>query len=391
MLIPHGKAAGEGKMIGNLKYRNLFIALFFVGLILIPGRAKSQTATTKIIYLALGDNDVENLWIVDLADPTAPEQVTSSYDKPGTRLYDYQITADGRFVAYVLNNTEMPSEEEIILLDLQTHQTQQLTNCTVMEADCYEFSLRPNGHFIAYYLVSPDSRQIRVIDLNIFPYADIIIDEFDRKEPFIHHALPSWVGNTGLLTYNLPSPDFSFQLYDVEKGRKLTILPLGTVSRMPYFSPDGSRYAYYQSETDMTPRIIQVRETNTPAEPISTYDKGELSEGWIGGGIEDWHPDNEQLLIRVQYLRTGPDMTALQFDLAIFNTTTGKIEYLTNDLDYAAYNASWNADATYILYQRCHRRDQDDCSRSQIMIYEMSSGEITPLPIFGMFPNWVNP
>lgn len=380
-------------MVGKFHFRYMILILIislFLQNTYDPNSTYSGVENPQIIYLVLDNHDVMNLWVSSLNNLHEKQQVTS-YTNPGTRLYDYQISADGRFVTFVLYNTNTVPKNEIMLLDLQTLQIQQLTNCTAVRAYCYQFSLRPDGQFVAYYQTSQQGLFMRVIDLRETPHSDEIIDEFHLPPSYIHHALPNWVGDTGYLAYNLFWIPFRFQVYDVENNQSIIALPLGTPSRQPYFSSNGSRYVYYQSEADITPRIIKVRETNNPSVGLSSYFKWDLiSEGWIGNRIEDWHPDNNQLLISIQYLRFGtPDMGGLQSDLAIFNTTTGSIEQLTYELDYAAYNASWDHDASHILYQRGDRREVEECFCDQIMIYDVEQQEVTALPIFGYHPLWV--
>ncbi len=353
--------------------------------------ALSQTTGGRIIFLAKDEHDVVNLWIADLSNPDTPEQVTP-YDEPGTRLYDYQVSADGHWVIYETFFSQSPSNSEIMLLDLETRHIEPISNCAEVNASCVEFSIRPDGHFIAYYQVSRTALLVRVIDLTVSPHLDTVIHEFNPVQDRWHHALPNWTGSSGFLTFNLPGPDYQFQVYDVEQGRTIQILPLGVPQREPNFSPDGTRYAYYESEVDAPARPIAIRNTQNSAEPISRYSEEDLiSSGWIGGGIMDWYPDNEHLLIATQWFRTPtePNMALLQSDLAVFNTTTGSIRALTNDPEYIAFNASLNTDASLVLYQRRHRTTEADCYCAQIMLYHLNSGEITELGILGSVPHWL--
>jgi hypothetical protein len=86
-------------------------------------------------------------------------------------------------------------------------------------------------------------------------------------------------------------------VFDTEQNTFLEPLQFATLTSRPLFSRDGSLYAYYSSDPDI---LFEVRETNAPNEVLSYY-RERTSEVWFGGKIHDWHPDNEHLLISVEY------------------------------------------------------------------------------------------
>jgi Tol biopolymer transport system component len=374
-----------------LKSLTASLILILIGCIRTP-----QSPSDQILYFANDDKGVVNLWLGDLSDPEHPEKLTF-YEEPTTRILHHQISNDGRYVVFMPVWTATDADNEIMLLDLQTHNLRQLTRCREVRAGCSQFSIRPDGRYVTYYQFTlPFS--IRLIDLATSPPSERLIDEFEW-DGVSYSAFPRWVGDTGLLVYGLPQRDINFeppsytiQLYDVTQNKSLSVLPLGTALNAMFFSPDGTRYAYYGSA--ITPQIFEVRETDNQSKPLYVYYEEDWIEvKWVGAVIYDWHPDNERLLfgtIHDRYIPYSQYGNYAYSDIGILNTITGDIEFLTHDDDFSYLEATWNPAGTKVLYERADPPNRDaNFFGNQFMIFDMESGETRELPIFGSSPRWV--
>lgn len=385
----------------------IFKTLFFATILISLMIALSSIAINLLrshgpyfVYLAPNEHGFSTLWKADLENPEHSKQLV--FFPPNVSVHNYQITDNGRYIVYSF--APMGSSISYThLLDTQTGRERQLNSCHVEQATCSRSNIRPDGRYIVYSKkvygrtlkgeINVDSMNVHVIDTDTF--SDKIVYEFDLSNPnnWQHYSQFSWVGNTGLLTFTLGGEPFNFQVFDVGQNTSVETLPLGVPVRSPIFSPDGSRYAYYQSEIDMEPRVVEVRETNSPETPISIYQEWTselLSDGWLGSYIYDWNPDNEHLLISINYYGTDPSIHYSVSNLQLLNTTDNTVVVLTEGKRFSYEWATFNHDGSKILYQRKDTWGQcmDICD--QIMIYDMETGEHTALPIVGKSPQWVN-
>lgn len=285
-------------------------------------------------------------------------------------------------------------ERELYLLDVSTRQNTKLTSCSEVDAFCDIFALSPTGDFVMYYhRLYPNYHELRLIDLRESPFVESTIFEFDINEYWYYPNI-SVVGNSNIFTFELLGEPFEFQLYDAEQQELLETLPLGTPSRYPIFSDDGSRYAYYISERDMEPRLIGVRQTDPPNTILSNYrdwDYDLTATGWVGAVIYDWHPDNRNLLIGVANWQRCEGNSTLIFHLHTFDTTTGDVMPLPIYGD-SYTNARWNIDGSEIIYNAPTLLTEcdNDYLDQQLSIYELNSETFNHLSIAGLNAQWIN-
>ena len=207
-----------------------------------------------------------------------------------------------------------------------------------------KFSLRPDGRYLAYWHITEHEINVHEMDLNTF--SDYNITRCDAITQHCYHQnLPYWIQGD--------HPFWS-----------------------PIYSLDGSRYAYHRPDVDNQPRIIAVHETDNPESPISlfrqwSYESNPL--GWSGSSMQDWHPDNEHLLIRISSYSRSVKNTISNFYL--LNTTDSSIEQLTEGDRFSYVNATFNHDGSKILYQRKDTLRQCDRFCDQIMTYDMETNE----------------
>ena len=340
----------------------------------------------RIFYIQKNE-EASNLWMIGTNQLDEPQQLT--FNETSQRILYYQTTLDGRTIVYTTWDPNDPDYDKLIVLDVDAKSQTEIPSCSQSEASCYSFVLSPSGDFLTYYYLYPDSREIRMIDLNTSAYEGKTIYEFDQNE-YWHAPQLATVENSNVFTFELFGPPYEFQLYDAEHSQLLETLPLGTPNRRPIFSDDGSRYAYYQSEVDMEPRIIEIRQTDSADVVFSKYrdwDSDLMAQGWIGGVILDWHPNNMDLLINIgNWGQCGHD-PRIFFQLAVFDTTNGTVSNLPIE-DYVDW-ASWSPDGTKIIYNTRISDCNQENIQYELVIYDLVSNVETRIPTNGYNLQWV--
>lgn len=381
------------------RFKTLFFVIILLGLVIALSNITVYLLRphgSYIVYLASNEHGFSTLWKADLENPEHPKQLV--FFPPNVSVLNYQITDDGHYIFYSFGGMGS-SVGHMTLLDTHNGGSPWHISCNAEGDECSKFKIRPDGRYIAYSRtnyertsedeIKVDSMSVHVIDTDTF--SDTVIHQIELPESNnrFHDVSPSWMGNTGLLTYSLPEEPHQIQVYDVEQNLPLDLLPSDIGS--PIFSDDGSRFAYHEKILNTEHLVIEVRETNTPDRLIS-WSNRIFDDDWVSHIVYDWHPDNEHLLIG-NYRNTLPDAApGTVSNLQLLNTTDGSIMSLTEGERYSYTNATFNHDGSKILYQR--KDTLQRCSVmticDQIMIYDMETGEHTALPIIGSSPQWVN-
>lgn len=376
------------KLLLNLVHYTVLYVIGFGTIMVLLGFQTPTVELSERIFYVQYDGDASNLWMLDPNNVDQPEQLT--FYTSSQRILFYEPSADGHLIAYVSWDSNNSENDKLLVLNVDTQMSTEIRSCSQVGASCYSFALSPSGDFLVYYFgLFPDAHEVRMIDLNATTYEEITIYQFDQTEYWYTPDL-STIGHSNVFTIELSGAPYEFQLYDADHRQQLETLPLGTPNRRPIFSADGSRYAYYQSETDMEPSIIEVRQTDSPTGVLSRYrdwDYDLTSQGWAGGVIQDWHPDNEHLLISVRQYGSCDESVRIFSRLHVFNTTTDHTEVLpfSDDVGWA----NWSPDGTRITYSRlvsdCNAQDTE----YELVIYDMQSQTSTHTSINGLNPQWV--
>jgi len=344
----------------------------------------------QIVYINVDENGVKNIFLADLNDPENPQQLTF-HDED---VIDWSVASNGSIVTYRIEFLG-----EILLLDLKTRQTVQITNCEIEGGSCNRFAMRSDGKFLAYLLfqTTPSRKgEIYITDLQNDTYLSQLIVEIDAQ---YYGAHLHWIGNSNYVKYQLPyDPEFgeSFKIYDIVNNRSIGPYPSGAEFWGVLFTDDGSCYTNIHC---CGPFGFQVRDTRNPNHIFTTFHRRDSDslhqitgiahqEKWLAGSAYEWHPDNETLLISILYNTENPYF-AYQSELGLLNTTTNVVRQLTDAPFVVSIDATFNADATKILYQQVAVTEAE-CCYDQIMIYDLETDEIIPLPIYGTNPRWVN-
>lgn len=345
-----------------------------------------------VAYLAPAYGGVQNLWFVPIDNPAGAQQLT---DSPNG-LYDFGVSPDGKYIAF--SERQEPSGlNEIKLLNLQTRQITQLTNCVQEDSDCRAPRFQPQGQIIAYerMTMNSDLRQqgvglgairVWVLDLRTQPYQTRPLAD---NSQFIGHS-PLWsldgnsiafyssdIANPGIMIYNFAGQD--------EKSLKFVPSQYGTVGTL---SPDGTRLVF----PDLTRRgesiysylriadlgALEFLNLTDPTAPIDDTDA-------------KWSPDGQSVVIARRYTdeRYTRGYQLYQLDLG-----TQSEQGLVVDERYSHGFFEFNQAGDQLTLQRFPLvSDSGDMladSRPQIWLKSLSTGELSLLADNAFHPRWVN-
>lgn len=259
---------------------------------------------------------VSNIWIVPVADPSKPQQITSN----GPSLFDVAEAADGKILAV--------SEDG----ELWTMNSDASDRAVFGELHDAGWPM-PCGHFVAFLSYEPEAAVLTRVDA-------------DGSHP------------TQLARGNLwspaCSPDGRFVFYvSFDQPEKIWRVPVGggtpeqlggilgtQISGRLSVSPDGKLLAYPYDQYTATSAPgwhLAVISANGSA-PVKTFD--------VPGGIGDlrWSPDGEKL----QYLLTRAGATNIWEQ----PLSGGEATQLTKFTSGLIFGFSWSSDHTHLLLTR---------------------------------------
>ena len=341
----------------------------------------------QIVFIAPDDNGVDNIWIADLNTPENPHQLTHYADV--ITFYGLHVFREDDKAIYGIEDSNPPNNfGEIRLLNLRNGTSEQLMSCPD-NASCKAYSVHPDAQLIAYQVSSRlEDRRSTLAQLYLYDVQSAehhLIYETQDSYANGNHMSPTWIPDTDLLTFRMGGIDniANFAVYDVQQAQLLedtsVISPVGE----PFFSMDGSRYIHQSSQPNAESTFYDIRDfSNNSAQLLEL-------ENVVGGlYYQDWHPDNETVMMVIGLAYGFTRATVNGSNLNLYNTTTGEGETLTRTRNRLfIHEASFNHAGNQILYTV---QAIGSTETPQIMLYDMETREEITLPLFGHSPQWVN-
>lgn len=348
-----------------------------------------------VAYLYPLGESVQNIWVAPVDDPSQAQQVT---DAP-LGVYDYEVSPDGRFIAYSARNPDNRLLD-IFRLDLQTGNVEQLTNCAAEDAECYTPIFHPDGTIIAYLRqslnrtvdsVGPGVPRVWLMDISAPPYESRALSEDSQ---LIGHS-PQWsddgntiafysadVFNPGILVYNFrPPTDDQPALHFIPSahGSVGSLSPNGRQLVFPDIVDRGGSFFTHLKIVDLN--------ADPPEYTDFTDEQGPTDD--IGA---DWHPDGQHVTIERRYT---DERYTRGYQLYQVDIQTGDMLPLLVDERYSHHYFAWNPAGDHLLVQRIPLLDEDGevnrGARPEVWVLNYETGELTRISELAYFPRWVIP
>lgn len=344
-----------------------------------------QVPTVAYIYPALGG--VQNVWFAPLDDPASAMQMTTTE----YGIYDFAVSADGRYLAYA-ERIEPAGLHEIMLLNLQTRQVTQVTNCVADDADCRGAAFRPTGNAIAYERVSVNTGigsgigtiRIWLADISAPPYSN---QPLSQDSQFIGYS-PVWSGDGNALAFysaDVTSPGiliYNFNPSEGEQTLKLVPSQYGTVGGL---APNGEQLAFPDASRRSDGSVysflrladlakLEFVDLTSPEDNVDDIDAV-------------WHNDGSKVAILRRYTDERYTRGHQLYDL---DMTTREVTPLIVDENYSHGFFTFDSSGTMIVMQRFpFNTDSAMASQPQVWVYAMSDGTLTRITDNAYHPRWV--
>jgi Tol biopolymer transport system component len=343
----------------------------------------------RVAYLKLDEKRLFNVFVAETDSPENAKQVT--HTEYG--VFDYDVSADGRYIAYTERNFETGSGD-LYLLDLQNGDVQRLTTCAMQDSDCVTPAFRPDGNAIAYERsefnsalgLGTSAKRIWMLDLTTDPISTFPI----FQDTQILGYSPTWspdgtriafynTADGGVMVYNFTAPDT-----DDDPALKFVPTNFGTVGSL---SPDGSRLVFPEMFIDgsETRGFLQVADLTSGFYQILTEREEPLDDQLVA-----WSPDGRFIAIGRRYRDERFTRGAQIF---LLDVDAGTIEPAIYDARYANGNFEWSPDSDALVMQRLPLLDENGDSNPsatvEIWIYELESGKLTRIDADARLPMWV--
>ncbi|MGB1286937.1 MAG: hypothetical protein ACPG7F_10420 [Aggregatilineales bacterium] len=340
---------------------------------------------TTIAYLSPAAGGLEQLWISSIDNPDEAEKLT---DTEGG-IYNFSVSSDGRYIAYAVRNIEAGNLSDIFLLNLQTRQVQQLTNCATEQADCKSPTFQPGGDIIGYERININSDlenvgvgavRIWLLDFSTTPFTTRPLSD---NSQYIGHT-PLWADSGEAIAFysaDIAQPGILIYDFGAAEGAALKYIP-GNTGTMGTISPDGNVVIFPETaqltggseDGDAFPvfgthlRIADLDELELVnlTDPDTAYDDINAR----------WHPDGTRAAITRKY--SGDDGTfGYQFYLLDIETRTA--DTLIYSDNHTHGYMEWNSTGDKVIYQRLRLFNDDGSSAirpaPEILVYDMQTDD----------------
>jgi Tol biopolymer transport system component len=345
-------------------------------------RFSFEVRRPRIAYLAPATGTPYNIWIADPTDPASAEQVTFAPDG----IFNYSVSPDGSKIAFSERNSNTGTSD-IKLLDLDSGDVQQLTNCA--DADCTTPVWRPDGQVIGYERMELNSNfdqvgvsptRVWLLDLATTPPGTRPL--FSDSQMLGYGLQWSADGNR-ITVFDYNSQGILFHQFEPES----TIVIPSRYGNAGALSPDGTRVIFPEvllTENEARSYLQLVDLETQEIRPMTATDDP------IDDDTAAWSPDGKMLAIGRRYL---DDRFTRGKQLYLMNPNDSSVEALLVDADYQLGTFVWDPNGTQLLLQRfpdpVAMGDPNNPGKPEIWTIDVATKALTQIAADAFLPRWV--
>lgn len=377
----------------------LDVAVIVVSMLFLAGTVtlalldeRGDLQASSVAYLAPAYGGVQNIWLAELDDPTQARPLTDSE----RGVFNFAVGPEGRRLAYVELDAET-GQGEIMLLDLQTGRSQQLTQCAADDADCRTPNFHPDGERLIFERIALNSAietlgpgALRLWEISLTQPEAGARPLFNEDQIIGHSA--QWAADGSALAFyssDIANPGilvYDFQPEPNEAPLKFVPSLYGTVGAL---SPDGDTLVFpeitrreamsyaYLRQADLDQRqFVNLTEPQAPIDDIAA----------------SWHPHGQMLAIARRYT---DERWTRGHQLYELTPSDGSVEPLIVDQRYSHGFFSWNATGDKLVVQRFRVQNDDGSpatdSRPEIWVLDRTDNSLRRVTDNAFHPRWVTP
>ena len=341
------------KLKNNLRVQLGFGVIIFALLALFSSQFLAETKTKsdeseteslgKVVFLAPADSSIQNLYTIDLKTRNI-EQLT---DFPQGVDVVYAISPDAQKIAFAMGQTADDNALDVWLLDINSGDVVQLTNCIEANASCLEPTWHPSGGFVGYTRKELDAD----ID-NINRERAWLVDIETRQssllfgdDQIIGHS-PLW-NSTGELVALVSNNPIGILIYAYTTQDVTYIATPQNV--IGTFTPDGTAFVYPQLQQGAAGGVFYAQ-----LELVNFETQVEIPvSGGRANPVDDifarFNPQGTQLAVVRRYLDNRYTNGG---QIVLIDMETGQVDDLLYNPQYSHGSIGWNASGTQLFFQR---------------------------------------
>lgn len=367
----------------------VLICLAGVGLASVISNPANRPPRVAYLYPAYGD--VQNVWVSDIDNPDSAQQLTFSE----IGIFDYDVSPDGRFLAFSERDGEAGDLATLRLLDIPNNTVTELVDCVAIEAYCTTPNFSPDGKLLAYQRSeSLNGRfglsRIWLVDMTSTTYETVPLI---ADTQVVGHS-PIWSrDNKTLAFYSADTTQQGILIYDfVPRGGddvQLRFIP-STHGTMGTISPNGQQIIF--------PEIVQRNETFfTHLRIADLHNKEFISftdpQGPTDDVVAEWSPDGRTVAFARRY---SDDRWTQGHQLYLMDAEPeADPTPIVFDERYNTSYFRWNSTGERLVMQRFPLINEDGSPNRQatpeVWVYDVETGDLTFVRDNAFIPQWASP
>ncbi|MDE2818757.1 MAG: hypothetical protein OXI40_03385 [Chloroflexota bacterium] len=364
------------------------VALCLLGVALAAILSDPARQPIRVAYLYPATSSPQNVWMAEIGNPDAQEQVTFSENG----VYDFDFSPDGDWLAF-----SERSEKGIVnlrLMDMRSGRVTDLADCESQFAYCTTPVFSPDGGKLAYQRSeslngSYGLSRIWLMDMASGNYET---DRLIADSRVVGHS-PVWAanGNTiafysadvrepGILIFDFiprDGSDAQLRFIPSSHGAMGTISPNGQRIIFPEITRRGEQFFTYLRIADLGDKTFAAfTDPNGPADEASAR----------------WNPDGQTVALARRYTdkRWTPGH---QLYLRSANDEDEALAPVLYDERYSTSYFRWNQTGDRLVMQRLPLASGDGVDKRrrvpEIWVYDIESGDSSKVAENAFVPQWI--
>jgi TolB protein len=335
--------------------------------VLAPPTWHFRTGRTRLLYVARGQQDLDQLMIMPLE---GGQPITLTQEPFG--IWDYALSNDGAAIVYAAMRQDGGSDLMLISPDGSEHR--QLLACP--QAACNGAAWFPDGRRLVYErhnLPAPGSMpgpgRLWWLDMTTGKTEPVFQDT--QALGFGAHLSP----NGQWLAYFSPS-DQAVQVYNLNGSRNLMVP--SQQGEPPVWSPQGDALA--MDDIQFRGELVAVHLFRVDLDSNAITDL--TGDQDVEDGSPAWSPDGQWIALS----RKAPT-GATTAQIWVMRRDGSQARALTDDTNFYNSAPTWSPDGRYLAFQRILL--QGVYAQPRIWLIDVATGALRELATLGNRPTWV--
>ncbi len=366
----------------------LIVILCLGGLAIAAYLGDPARQPARLAYLYPASAARQNVWMANLADPSNPQQLTSSEHG----VYDFDVSADGRWLAFA--DRSGSGTVTLRLLDLPSQRLTELVDCVALDAYCTAPVFSPDGSKLAYQRAEASGlsygiSRIWLVDLTSGNYdtvpliADSQVVGHSPVWSDDSNTIAFYSGDTtqpGILLYQFePRGDDDVQLRFIPSshGTMGTISPNGQQIIFPDLIRRGEQFFSYLRIADLANK--EFSNFTDPQNPTDDV-------------VARWSPDGDTVALARRYT-DGRWTSGHQLYLQRLSATAADPAPIAFDPRYNTSYFRWNRAGDALVMQRFPLLNEDGSSNRlalpEVWVHQLDSGTSAKIADDAYLPRWL--